>query len=162
MGTPYKRTRHTTSSNTWINTTVRANGTSSRSYSTKSGTQKTGTRTTNISSRGVTRTVNNNGWVIKQYIPAFSKPKKSSSKARKKNTDKLWKNTFSFLTKKKSPAKRSSQIPPRRCPWPAPKVEQKLYKAVDAIDMDKWSGKKQFAFVVIVAIICLIIQLAMR
>lgn len=78
------------------------------------------------------------------------------------------------IARKTPVAKRSSQIPLN--PWldPAPKVEQKfdndkfveslekLDKALDPIDIDKWSGKQQFAFVVIVSIICLIVQLAMR
>lgn len=170
MATQYKRTRIKTGPNSWINVTTRSNGTSSRSSSTS-----VAGRTTNISSRGVTRTTNNNGWVSKSFTPAFPKPKKSSTKSRKKNVDKLWANTFSFLTKKKKSApKKSSQIPPKPWPGPAPKVEkkfdsdkfvenlEKLDKSLEPLEIDKWTGKQQLAFIIIVSVICFVIQILIR
>lgn len=66
----------------------------------------------------------------------------------------------------------SSQIPAKPWPHPTPKVEQKvdnnkfadslekLDKTLDPIDMSKWPKRKQLTFVIVIAIICFIIQLA--
>ena len=143
-----KRTRHKTGPNSWVNITTRSNGTSSRSSSTS-----VGGRTTNISSKGVTRTVNNNGWVTKSRIPAWPKPKKSSKKS-SRDTSYLWKNLFGGS--KKKPAKKK----------PVPKT----YTALPEIDVQprehrpeiEFTGTEKFIGIVIISIVCVVVQLMMR
>lgn len=110
MATAYKRKRIKTGPHSWLNVTQHRNGTTSTSSSTS-----VAGRTTNISSKGVRRTVNDKGWVTTTRIPAFPKPKKtkkyrSKTPRYKKSSFSLWSFVFGSNKKsiKKSAAKRAN------------------------------------------------------
>lgn len=91
MATAYKRKRIKTGPHSWLNVTQHRNGTTTTSSSTS-----VAGRTTNISSKGVRRTVNDKGWVTTTRIPAFPKPKKT--KKYRSKTPRYKKSSFSLFS----------------------------------------------------------------
>ena len=104
MARAVKRRRIKRGPNTWMNITSRSDGTTYTSISNKNK----GT-TTNSSSRGVRKSTNNDGWVIRKNWSFLTKPKKEKShKENLGNTNFL---SFLFGKKKKKVKLDSTETP---------------------------------------------------
>lgn len=140
----FKRQRIKTGHNSWINITTRQNGTSFRSVSNKGG-----NTTTNISSKGVRKTQNNNGWIKREFWSANPKSKSSNKKAAHKN--------FFFKSSKK---KKNTSLKQRqqydRIPWSETKTDlRQCWK--DITSFGEPVPEDQFRAIAILSVIGVII-----
>ena len=140
----FKRKRIKTGPNSWINITQHQNGTTTRSVSNKAG-----NTTTNISSKGVRKTQNNNGWVQKNFWSYKPKKPRKSKSSSSSSFKWLWSST---PTKKSKPM----TFDPNKFAEAADRFEK------SKANMENWSKEEVWTFIIIVTIIIVIIQLAMR
>ena len=140
MANAYKRTRIKTGPHSCINKTQRNDGTTFTSTSNKAG-----NTTTNISNRGVRKTQTNSGWTQRSFWSGKA-PKKRSTKS---------KSSWSFFSRKKSKTFDSNEFTARL---------EELGRRMDEspMNMEKWSDKQMWVFIGVVAVICFIIQMAIR
>lgn len=161
MATAHKRTRRKTGPNSWLNITTRANGTTTTSSSTR-----VAGRTTTITPKGVRKTQNNNGWVVRTFTPTFKKPKSKSSasyKAAQRRNEILWAKTITAISNmfnddgKRNKMKNNSPNENNdvsKLDDSLSKLEEKL----DFMDMDKWSKEKIWKFIGITIVACIVLQ----
>jgi len=145
MGQQFKRQRIKTGPNSWVNITQHKNGTTTRSVSNKAG-----NTTTNVGVKGVRKTQNNSGWVLRSNWSY--KPKKVSSKSARSSPNGLW----------KRPASRG-----QRNAFDAEKFAnniEELSKRVEKgkLNAENWTKSEWWAFITIVTIVCIVIQLGLR
>ena len=134
----YKRKRIKTGPNSWINVTQRQDGTTHRSVSNRAG-----NTTTNISNRGVRKTQNNKGMVDRNF---WSYKPKRQVKQKQPSFNWIW-----GIAKKKSTTYNADSFVAA-----ADRFEKSKANA------ENWTKQEWWAFVIVVTIICIVIQLTMR